>query len=83
MSAIKIEVFGSGCPKCKKTYELFQQVVFAKGISADIHHITDVNLGIERGVLFTPAVFINGEKVVEGKLPTLFEAEEIVQKYAE
>jgi len=41
------------------------------GIAADVQHITDMNEMINRGVMFTPAVFINGEKVIEVKVPTL------------
>jgi len=78
---LKIEVFGSGCPKCRKTFELFQRAASEKGMKTDISHISDVNAGIERGVLFTPAVFIAGEKVIEGKVPTLPQVEELLNKY--
>ncbi|MBD3286581.1 thioredoxin family protein [candidate division WOR-3 bacterium] len=81
MSQLKIEVFGSGCAKCRKTCELFKRAVSAKGIEADVRHVTDVNAGIDRGVLFTPAVFINGEKVLEGKVPTMPQVEELIGKY--
>jgi len=66
-----LEVFGAGCAKCRKTQELFMRALSEMGIAADVQHITDMNEMINRGVMFTPAVFINGEKVIEVKVPTL------------
>lgn len=83
MSTLKIEVFGAGCPKCRKTHELFTRAIEEMGISANVEHITDVNAGIERGVLFTPAVFINGQKVLEGKVPTMPQVKELLEKNLE
>ncbi len=40
------------------------------GVEAEIDHITDIDKIIERGVMMTPAVFVNGEKKIEGKIPT-------------
>lgn len=81
MSKLKIEVFGSGCAKCRKTYELFVHAASEIGLQADIKHITDINKGVQRGVLFTPAVFIGGKKVAEGKVPSISEVEELLKNY--
>ena len=83
MNTLKIEVFGAGCPKCRKTQELFMRALSEMGIPADVQHITDMNEMINRGVMFTPAVFVNGEKVIEGKVPTMPEVQGFIQKSVE
>jgi len=76
----RIEILGAGCPKCQKTAELFKRAAEELGVDAEIVHVTDVNAIIDRGVMFTPAVFINGKKVVEGKVPNMPQAQEILKK---
>lgn len=83
MNTLKIEVFGAGCPKCIKTHELFMRALSEMGIPADVQHITDMNEMIDRGVMFTPAVFINGKKVLEGKVPTMPEVQGFIKKSVE
>ena len=61
---------GPGCPKCRKTEELIAETVRKLGVDADIIHITDLNEIIDRGVMMTPAVFIDGIKKIEGRIPT-------------
>ena len=70
MHVVKIEILGMGCPKCRKTEDLIVQVVKKIGVEAEIEHVTDINEIIERGVMMTPAVMIDGTKVLEGKIPT-------------
>jgi len=67
---MKVEVLGIGCPKCRKTEELILQTIKKLGVSAEIAHVTDLNEIIDRGVMMTPAVVIDGVKVLEGKIPT-------------
>jgi small redox-active disulfide protein 2 len=77
---LKIEIFGAGCPKCKKTEELFMKALSEMNIAADLQHIKDMNEMINRGVMFTPAVFINGKKVLEGRVPTEAEVEKFIKE---
>ena len=66
---MKIEILGPGCPKCQKTCDEIEKVVKQLGIDAQIEHVTDMNTIVDRGVMLTPAVFIDGEKKSEGKVP--------------
>lgn len=66
---VRIEIFGAGCPKCRKTEEMIESVLRRLGLKADIVHVTDLNEIIDRGVMMTPAVFIDGVKKIEGKVP--------------
>ncbi len=67
---MKIEILGTGCPKCKKTKELTQEVIKELGISADIMEVKDINQIIDYGVMVTPALVIEGEIKVAGKVPS-------------
>jgi len=66
---MKIEILGTGCPKCKKLTELTKEVINELGISAEVVKITDINKIIKYGVMVTPALVINGEVKVAGKIP--------------
>ncbi len=67
---MKIEILGTGCPKCKKTKELTKEVVNELGVSAEIIEVTDINKIINYGVMVTPALVIDGNVKVAGKIPS-------------
>jgi small redox-active disulfide protein 2 len=71
---VKIEILGTGCPKCKKLTELTEEAINKLGVSAEIIEITDINKIIDYGVMVTPALVIDGDVKVAGKIP---EKEEI------
>lgn len=63
-----IEVFGPGCPKCRQSAETARAFLVAKNIEGEVVKHTDIETMVERGVLRTPAVFVDGEKAVEGRV---------------
>lgn len=65
----KIEVFGMGCPKCKKTAKLIKEELANNDIEAELIKVEDINEITDRGVMMTPAVAIDGEIVSKGKVP--------------
>jgi len=66
---MKIEILGTGCPKCKKLNELTKEVIQELGISAEIKKITNINDIIDYGVMVTPAIVIDGDVKIAGKIP--------------
>lgn len=67
---MKIEVLGTGCPKCRKTEATIREVLKKLGLNAEVTEVTDIDEIVGRGVMRTPAVFVDGVKVVEGKVPS-------------
>ncbi|MGE5485746.1 MAG: thioredoxin family protein [Ignavibacteriales bacterium] len=67
---MKIEILGPGCPKCRKTGQLIEDTLRKIGIEAEIVHVTDLNEIIDRGVMMTPAVMVDGVVKIEGRIPT-------------
>ena len=63
-----IEVFGPGCPKCTKSAETARVFLSARDIEGEVVKHTDLGTMAERGVLRTPAVIVDGEKIVEGRV---------------
>jgi small redox-active disulfide protein 2 len=66
---MKIEIFGPGCAKCRKTTEEVEKVIKRLDLDAEVEHVTEMDAIVDRGVLLTPAVFIDGAKKIEGKVP--------------
>ncbi|KAF2955135.1 thioredoxin family protein [Marinitoga sp. 38H-ov] len=77
---MKIEVLGSGCPRCKQTYKIMEMAMDETGTNAELIYVTDINEIISKGVMSTPAVAIDGKIVVSGKIPTLEEAKQLLEQ---
>ena len=76
---MKIEIYGSGCSKCKKTEEIVRQVVNELNIKAEISKIEDLQKIIDKGIMMTPAVAIDGEIKILGRVPTTQDVKKILQ----
>ena len=66
---MKIEVLGTGCSKCKKTKEIIEKVLKQSGIEAEVVKVEDIEKIMSYGVMVTPAVVIDGEVKLAGKVP--------------
>ena len=62
-----IEVFGPGCMKCNASADCAREFLTARGLEGEVVKVTDLETMTARGVFRTPAVFIDGEKVLEGR----------------
>jgi small redox-active disulfide protein 2 len=67
---MKIEVLGTGCPKCNALEAATRAAADELGISYDLTHVKDITEFMKRGVMMTPALAINGEVKVGGKVPS-------------
>jgi len=67
---MRIQILGTGCPKCKKLAENTDAALKQTGISAEVEKVTAVAEIAKFGVMFTPALAIDGEVKVAGKVPT-------------
>lgn len=66
---MKIEVFGSGCAKCKRLEKNVNKAVSQVGIEAEVVKVMDLQEIMERGVMMTPALFIDGKPKAIGRVP--------------
>ncbi|MBN1307121.1 MAG: TM0996/MTH895 family glutaredoxin-like protein [Chitinispirillaceae bacterium] len=65
----KIQILGTGCPKCKKLFETTQQAVREAAIEAEVTKVDDINDILAFGVMMTPALVVDGEVKVVGRVP--------------
>ena len=65
----KLQILGTGCPKCKKLAENAEAAAKALGIDYELQKVTDINEIMKFGVMITPALAVDGEVKVAGKVP--------------
>jgi small redox-active disulfide protein 2 len=77
---MKIEILGVGCPKCKATEKIVKKVVEELGNNAEVVKVEDLQEIVNRGVMMTPAVVIDGEVKIIGHVPHVEELKKIIEK---
>jgi small redox-active disulfide protein 2 len=65
---VRIQILGTGCPKCKKLAENAESAVKDLGIEYELEKVTQINDIMAMGVMMTPALVIDGEVQVTGKV---------------
>lgn len=76
---MKIEVLGTGCAKCRTTEKVVKKAVEELGIQAEVVKVEDLQEIINRGVMMTPAVIIDGEIKIVGHTPTVDEIKKLIK----
>ena len=66
----KLQILGTGCPKCRALVANVEAAAEGLGIDYDIEKVTDVNEIMKFGVMLTPALAVDGEVKVVGKVPS-------------
>lgn len=75
---MKIAILGAGCPKCKHTMEVVRKAVEQAGVEATIQKIEDIQEIMKFRVMMTPAVAIDGQVRLWGKVPTVDEVKSLL-----
>ena len=65
---IKIQILGTGCPKCKKLAENAEFAAKDLGIEYQLEKVTQINDIMTMGAMMTPALAIDGEVKATGKV---------------
>ncbi len=65
----KLQILGAGCSKCKKLAGITELVAKSSGIDYELIKVTDINEIIQFGVMMTPALVVDGEVKVTGRIP--------------
>ena len=76
---MKIEVLGTGCPKCQSTEQNVRKALAELQMQAEVVKVTEINDMIARGVMWTPALVIDGKVVLQGKIPTVDQIKKLVK----
>jgi small redox-active disulfide protein 2 len=79
---MQLLVIGPGCTKCKTLAQFTEQAVKELGVTAEINKVTDLKQIMALGVMMTPALAVNGNIKVVGKVPTVAEIKTLLQQAA-
>jgi small redox-active disulfide protein 2 len=74
---MKIEILGTGCPKCKATEKVVRKVVEELGKDIEVVKVEDLQEIVNRGVMMTPAVAVDGEVKIVGHVPSIDEIKKL------
>lgn len=66
----KIQILGTGCPKCKLLAEHAETAARELGLDFEIEKVTEIDQILSFGVVATPALVVDGEIKVFGHVPT-------------
>jgi small redox-active disulfide protein 2 len=75
----KIQILGTGCPKCKKLAENAEAAIKDSGLEYEIEKITDVTEIMKFGVMMTPALAVDGEVKMVGKVASPDEIKDMLE----
>ena len=78
---MQIQVLGSGCPTCKKLFELTKQAVEELDLKIEVEYITDIQKIVEMGIMSSPVLVINGKPAISGFLPDIEKIKEAIKKF--
>jgi small redox-active disulfide protein 2 len=74
----KIQILGTGCAKCRKLTETAEAAAKALGLTYEIEKVTEIDRIMGFGVMFTPALVVDGVVKVAGKVPSLEDTKKLL-----
>jgi small redox-active disulfide protein 2 len=77
---MNVQIAGPGCTNCQTTESRVKSACAELDLAADISHVTNIAEILDLGVMRTPAVVIDGEIVVSGRVPTVPELKMMLEQ---
>jgi len=74
----KIQILGTGCPKCKKLTESAEAAAKDLGIEYTLEKVTDIEKIMSYGVMMTPALAVDGQVKISGRVPSVDEVKKLL-----
>ena len=74
----KIQILGPGCQKCKQLAKAAKQAADALGMEYELEKVTKINDIMSFGVMLTPALVVDGQVKIVGKVPSVEEIKELL-----
>ena len=74
----EVKVLGPGCPKCEELMKQTQAVVDELGLDCRVEKVTDIMTITSYGVMITPALVVDGQVKVSGKVPSVDELKKML-----
>ena len=74
----KLQILGTGCPKCHKLAENAEAAAKELGMEYELVKVTNINEIMKFGVMITPALAVDGQVKVAGKVPSSEEIKKLL-----
>lgn len=74
----KIQILGPGCKRCVTLAETARSAADQLGLTYELEKVTDINRFADFGVMFTPALVVDGVVKVSGKVPSIEEVKKML-----
>ena len=75
---MKIQVLGTGCPKCKQLAENAEAAAKELGVDYVLEKVTDINDIVSFGIMMTPGLAVDGTVKISGKVASVEEIKELL-----
>jgi small redox-active disulfide protein 2 len=75
---MEIRILGTGCPKCHKLEEETRQAAQELQLDCNIEKVTELKDILAYGVMITPALVVDGNVKVVGKVPARDEIKQML-----
>ncbi len=76
---MKIQILGTGCPKCKQLTANVEQAIRESGVAAEVEKVTDIREIMKFGVMLTPGLAVDGEVKSSGKILSVGEIKKMIE----
>lgn len=76
----EIKVLGPGCPKCRELMKQTELAVTELGLDCSVEKVTDIQQITSYGVIMTPALVVDGQVRVTGKVPSLDDIKNLISQ---
>ena len=67
---MQIKILGTGCAKCQRLEQLTREVIAELGLAADVDHVTEMDKIMAYPIMTTPALVVDEEVKVAGRMPS-------------
>ncbi len=74
----KIQILGTGCPKCQQLAETAENAAKELGIAYELEKVKDIRQIMSFGVMATPALVVDGVVKVAGRVPSMDETKSLL-----
>ena len=74
----KLQILGTGCAKCKKLADNTETAAKELSLDYELEKVTDINEIMKFGVMMTPALAVDGEVKLVGKVPSAEEIKSLI-----
>ena len=74
----KLQILGTGCPKCQKLAETAETAARELALEYEVEKVKEIDKIMAFGVMMTPALAVDGEVKVSGKVPSIDELKKLL-----